>query len=142
MTTRDRHKRRQRAAGGPGGIWILVAILSSILLVFYLWGKVQVDIVLQDTDRLESEKKAILREIDGLKIEIEAMKSSQKISAMAMRQGMVYLSSASVEELEVDLDGVRMQAEIRKNDLTLAGMEWWPFRLRHAPERRISGERP
>ena len=142
MIMLDRNKQRRSATEGPGGVWILVAVLSFVMLVFFLWGKVQVDIVLQDTDSLESEKKAVLREIDALKVQIEAMKSSQKISALAMQQGLVYLSSGNVEELEVDLDGVELQGEIRKNDLTLAGMDGWPFRLRQAPERMHPGERP
>jgi len=142
MIMRDRNKQRYNAPEGPGGVWILAAVLSFVMLVFFLWGKVQVDIVLQDTDRLESRKKAILREIDGLKVEIEAMKSSQKISARAMQQGLVYLSSGNVGELEVDLDGVDMQGEIRKSDLTLAGLEWWPLGLHQASEHANDGERP
>ena len=40
----------------------LIMLLGLVMIMFYLWGRVQIDSVLRETDKLEGRKTTLLRE--------------------------------------------------------------------------------
>jgi len=105
----------------PKGGFILFGMVAFVLVAFYLWGKVQVDFVLRGNDRLEQKKRVLQRELNDLRVQVNAMKSYQRITELAKKQGMVFVSANRLAELSVDLDGLDVPINVQEYELQVAG---------------------
>ena len=105
-----------------GGGWVLIFVLGLTMLGFYLWGKVEIDFVLRENDGLKDRKFALQRERDDLRLQVDGMRSYQRIVRLAKEQGMVVLSSNRMAELTVDLTGVDTYLSGEASGLKYAGI--------------------
>ncbi len=103
------------------GRFILFGMVAFVLVAFYLWGKVQVDFVLRGNDRLEQKKRALQRELNDLRMQVNAMKSYQRITELAKKQGMVFVSANRLAELPVDLEGLDVSLNVQEYEFQVAG---------------------
>ncbi len=114
-----------------GGLILMMGFFSVALIVFYLWGKVQVDFVLRENQQLDRKKKSVERVVDDLRIQVDALKRYQRIVELAKEQGMEFLSASQLDELTVDLNNVEDHRRIEDSDVRYAGFVW----LNHLPKR-------
>ena len=121
------------------GIFFLMSLTGIAVVVLYLWGRVQIDLVLRENGALGQEKQNVQSEIDVLRAQVNSMKGYQQIIEKAKSRGMVFLSTARRAELPVDLKGLKSPVELQENDLQLAGMDPFgiPWKLR--PKSQQSG---
>jgi len=92
------------------------------MLGFYLWGKVQIDFVLRDNDKLAYQKKILLQEIKDLQVQIEALQSYQRIVRLAKKQGLVFVSPMQRSVLTVQTDGTQDPTYKKSSDVKCAGL--------------------
>jgi cell division protein FtsL len=114
-----------------GGLILMMGFFSVALIAFYLWGKVQIDFVLRENQRLDRKKKSVERVVDDLHIQVDALKRYQRIVELAKEQGMEFLSASQLDELTVDLNDVNDHRRIEDSDVRYAGFVW----LNHRPKR-------
>ena len=84
-----------------GAEWVV--FLGLVLFMASLWGRVRIDTVLRDTAKLEKQKATLIRDINALRVEVNAQKSYAQIAAKARQQGMEVLPASRRAELAVDL---------------------------------------
>ena len=95
---------RTPAPSGRGlGFWTLAGLA---VLLLYVWGRVQIDFVIQGNDRLREERNRLHAEVDDLVVQVSAMKSYQRIVDLAQKRGLVSLSPSQIAEVTVDLEGL------------------------------------
>ena len=99
----------------------LILLLGLVMIMFYLWGRVQIDTVLRETGKLEGRKTALLREIDALRVEVNTQKSYAHIAAQAKARGMEVVPAVRRAELAVDLGDV-YPVQAPEPKLRVAGM--------------------
>lgn len=116
-------KKKQGKSGAHRGVE-LTLLLGLTLLMFYLWGRVQIDTVIRDRARLETRRMALVREIDGLRVEVNALKSYAQISAKAKAQGMDVIPASRRRKLAVDLHDV-LPVGLPSARLRVAGLGVW-----------------
>ena len=85
---------------------ILFWLVGFVMVVFYLLGKVQINFVLQENDKLKRQERALQLAIDDLRSQIDAMRSYKRIVELAQKQGLISLSPSRVAELQVDMKGI------------------------------------
>lgn len=134
------NKKKGASAETRGG-FTLLGIVGFVLIMFYFWGKVQIDFILRKNDQLRQEKQTFQRELDELRVHVNAMKSYQRIVSLAEERGMVFPSTSNLEYLPVDLTGIKSVLEkneyeleyatftlkVKKQDLTRSGREYGDF---------------
>ena len=103
---------------------LLMGFSFVVLIAFYLWGKVQIDFVLRENQRLNRKKRSVQRVVDDLRIQVDALKRYQRIVELAKEQGMVFLSASQLDELTVDLNDVEDYRRIKDADVRYAGFVW------------------
>ena len=122
---KNRKYRKQRASPSfYGGMILLMGFSFVALIAFYLWGKVQIDFVLRENQRLDRKKKSVQRVVDDLRIQVDALKHYQRIVELAKEQGMEFLSASQLDELTVDLNDVKDRRRIEDSDVRYAGFVW------------------
>ena len=130
---KSRTYRKQRARlSFYGGLILLLGLSSVALIAFYLWGKVQIDFVLRENQRLDSKKKSVERVVDDLRIQVDALKRYQRIVELAKEQGMEFPAASQLDELTVNLQDVYDQRRIEDSDVRYAGFVW----LNRRPKRK------
>jgi cell division protein FtsL len=107
---------------------ILFFFLAIIMVIFYLWGKVQIDFEYRKNQSLESEKSKIEKEIYKLRTQIHVLESYQRITEQARKQGMVFLSPARIQKLYVDLEGIEHPVRFRQEKMQYAS--FYPNRIK------------
>jgi len=122
-----KHAKTTRKKSGVHRGTELLLLLGLTLLMFYLWGRVQIDTVIRDKARLETKRLALVREIDGLRVQVNALKSYAQISAKAKGQGMDVIPVSRRGRLAVELDGLA-PGEAPAAQLRVAGMAVWSGR--------------
>ena len=122
---KNRTYRKQRANPSfYGGMILLMGFSFVVLIAFYLWGKVQIDFVLRENQRLNRKKRSVQRVVDDLRIQVDALKRYQRIVELAKEQGMEFLSASQLDELTVDLNDIEDHRRIEDSDIRYAGFVW------------------
>ena len=93
------------------------------LTVLYLWGRVQIDFMIRDNDRLSRERLHLQHAVDDLRVEVSTKKGYQRIVTLAKEQGMVFVLASRIQELPVDLDGIGPIPEADDVKIQLAGFD-------------------
>lgn len=124
-----RKKRRTNASGSRSFLFFLVSVT---LVVLYLWGRVQIDFVIRENDRLGREVQQLQNAVDDLRVDVNAKKGYQRIVTLAREQGMVFVSASRIEELEVDLRGIHPLPEAMPAEVQFA-VGSAAFRLSRSP---------
>ena len=119
--THFRHTETGRSSSPLGGGIILFGFVAFVVVSFYLWGKVQVDFVLRESDRLGEKKQTLQREVADLQVQVNALKSYQRIVTHARNRGFVFVSASNLKELSVDMEGVNLYPRGMDADLQYAG---------------------
>lgn len=119
-----RSSSRRKKNSNSSGAFTLLAIASFVIFVLYLGAKVQVEEVLRETSELTQEKLYLERKVNDLNLEINGLKSYERISRLAKKQGLVPVESSDLEKLPVDFDGLSYFNIDPQKDLYHAGM--WP----------------
>jgi hypothetical protein len=83
------------------------ALLGLALFAFYLWGKIQIDFAVRKNAGLQRQCESLQHDIDDLRVDINHLKSYQRVTDKAQELGLVFLGSDQIEELPVDLSGLR-----------------------------------
>ena len=131
---------RAKASGTPNrrGLYPLLLILlvsfDSAAVLAYLWGRVQIDFAVRQNDKLLEQRRRIQDEIDQLSVRIDNLKSYQRIASLAKTQGLLFVPSERLEDLPVDLRGMRAPDTRGADGFALAGMAL--FESVGAPTRR------
>lgn len=112
-------QKSNRPASGKGIFFFFIAF---ILVVFYLWGKVQIDFEYRKNQSLGSEKSKLEKEIKGLRTQIHVLESYQRITELARKQGMVFLSPTRVQKLYVDLEGIEHPVQFQQGKMQYASL--------------------
>ena len=81
------------------------------LFAVYLWGKIQIDFAVRKNAGLQRRCESVLHDIDDLRVEINTLKSYQRVTDMAREQGLVFLEPDQIEVLPVDLSGLKHNPE-------------------------------
>ncbi len=111
----------------PGEL-LLFGILSLSLLMFHLWGKIEIDFQIHENTRLENQVDSLWHRIDDLQISVSRLRSVNRIQEMARDLGMVPLSGSDKEDLAVDLEGLNAGTVFRADEMWMAGFS--PFDLK------------
>lgn len=122
-------KNRGAVSRHRGGL-VLSFVVGFVMVAFYFWGRVQIDFVLRGNDRLEQRKRAFQRELDELRVQVNAMKSYQRIVDLAKKRGMVFVSASRLAELPVDMRGVETPLNMQEYELQYAGFNMIGLRQR------------
>jgi len=115
----SRKSSQNRSGSSP---FVLVGFLSLVILGFYLWGKVQIDFVLRDNDKLAYQKKILEQDIKDIQVQIEALRSYQRIVRLAKKQGLVFVSPTRRGVLTVQTDGSANSVQKQTSDVKCAGL--------------------
>jgi hypothetical protein len=124
---KDRHP-------GNNGIFLMIVLSSVMMSIFYLWGKIQIDLILRENGHLEQERQSIQHEIDDLQVRIDGLKGYQQIVQKAKILGLDFVSPERIEELPVDLQGLDHVIPQEENRLQYAGVE--PFGIQRIIEQK------
>ena len=103
----------------------LLALIFSIELVMilvHLWGRVQIDFAAGRNDRLLDRRRMLQAEIAGWTVQIDNMKSYQRIEAVARQQGLEPVSAERLRDLPVDLKNLRPVRSAKGPAVVYAGM--------------------
>ena len=118
--TSNHTKSRKRKELVSNRIWILfLGIVSFILIVLYLYGRIQINIDLREIDQMEQESAIIQQEIDDLRLQVNVLKRYDRIFLLAKKQGLMAVRRSN--ELPVDLSGLEEEGAQVRNDLKYAG---------------------
>ena len=90
-------KTQKRRSGIPG----LIFMLGLILLIFFLWGRVHIDFAVQELQNLEVERESMIRDIEELQASVDAMRQFQRISDLAIQQGLTFVDHSKRVQLPV-----------------------------------------
>ena len=122
---RSAARKKKTGAGGPA--FTLLGLAAFVIFIFYLGAKVQVEEVLRETSELTEEKLYLDLKVNDLNLEINALKSYERISRLAKRQGLVPLESRDLKQLKVNFDGLSFFTINPRLGLSHAGMQpVWP----------------
>lgn len=121
------------------GAFSFFSFLGLALFLFYLWGKVQIDFVVRGNAQKKQAGISLQHEIDDLRIEINRLKSYQRITDLAITQGLTFLPPNRIEELPVDLSGLKPDVSDGENRIILAGMDPFSIRSKKQIKSWISG---
>jgi cell division protein FtsL len=100
-------RKRKRTQSNDG----FFLFIGFVIMVFYLWGKVQIDFEYRRNQVLNTDKMKLEEEIKQLKVQIHSLESYQRITDRAIKQGMVFLSPNQIQKLPADLDGIKNPVE-------------------------------
>ena len=101
---------------------MFLIFLGIIITSFYLWGKVQIDFVLRENDRLNLERQTAQRELDDLRAQVNALKRYDRIVELAKKWGMVPVTTSNLDQLTVDIEDLKTHPGERRLSLRYAGM--------------------
>jgi hypothetical protein len=93
-----------------------------ILFVLYLWGKVQIDFSVRKNADLRQACKILQHDIDDLHAEIDHLKSYPRITELAAEQGLMFPPPERIEDLSVDLDGLKPNPREDGREMVLASL--------------------
>ena len=109
MKKRQKHKKSAAASSSQAG-FILWIFLVVIMLVFYLWGKVQIEFIMRQNDELSREKRMLQQKVSALRITVNRKRRYERIVKEARSLGLnfvapnrLYELPVSTEELENDV---------------------------------------
>jgi hypothetical protein len=109
-------KKLKKRSGLPG----LVFILGFILLIFFLWGRVHIDFAVQELQDLDLERESMIHNIEELQASVDALHQFQRISALALQQGLTFVDHSKRYRLPVDFSGLEA-VYIPESGLQVAG---------------------
>jgi len=112
---------RKRGSPFRAGM-LLFATLGFALLVVYLWGKVRIDFAVRENARIARECQDLRRSIDDLRAEIHNLKSYQRITMLARKQGLAFVQPHQRQDLPVDFSGLKPLPRQPRRDAVLAGI--------------------
>jgi len=128
-------KQRGRESSGRPRMVVFFFLASVGMIVLYLWGRVQIDFVIRDNDRLGGECQRLQYVVDDLRVEVSALKGYARIVGRAKERGMVFVSAARIRELPVDLEGIGPAPEVGGLTVQYAGFDfrgWLPQPRKHS----------
>jgi hypothetical protein len=98
----------------------IFSLISLGSFAFYLWGKIQIDFAVRKNAGLERQYQSLQHDIDNLRVDINTLKSYQRITDTAQEQGLVFLEPDRIDELPVDLSGLKPDRGTRSPKTVLA----------------------
>jgi len=131
-----RMKGRKKRANNTRSIILFYGFIGFIIIVLYMWGKVQIDFILRDIDTLRDKKSVLQIEVDNLQIEVNRMRSYTRIVKEARKLGLDFVAASKITTLEVDLQGIDSYDYNRPLKLRYAGLN--PF---NKPEEEASEDK-
>lgn len=118
----SQQNKRKSASSSYGGGFVLLIFLGTIVTSFYLWGKVQIDFVLRENDQLNLKRQTVQRELDDLRAQVNALKRYERIVDLAKKRGMVPVTTSNLDQLSVDMKGLKTYSSEKELSLRYAGM--------------------
>jgi hypothetical protein len=101
-------------------LFTVFSFLGLVMFVFYLWGKIQIDFAVRNNADLERQCRSLQHDIDDLRVEINTLKSYQRVTDAAQNQGFVFVGPDQTGELPVDLSGLKAIGSERTQKTVLA----------------------
>jgi hypothetical protein len=115
----------------------LIFFIDVIMILAHLWGRVQIDFTMRRNEEWLGRKRRLQAEIADLSVQIDNMKSYQRIAALAREQGLEPVSAGRLQDLPVDLKHLHRAEPNRPAAVVYAGL--MPFRLKSQPSDTAAG---
>jgi hypothetical protein len=111
------------------GLLSLIFSIEILMILVHLWGRVQIDFAVRRNDHLNDRKRMLQAKLAERTVEIDALKSYQRVSAEARRLGLEPVSAERLQDLAVDLEDLRAPRPRSGPAAVYAGM--LPFGMKH-----------
>jgi hypothetical protein len=111
------------------GILSLIFSIEAIMILVHLWGRVQIDFAVRRNDQLSDRRRMLQAKLAERTVEIDALKSYQRVAAEARRLGLEPVSAERLQDLAVDLRNLRQPGSRSGPAAVYAGM--LPFGMKH-----------
>lgn len=98
---------------------LVLMLFFFVLLGFYMWGSVQINLVILENDNLLSEKEIIMQQVNELRMQMNRMKSYQRIAPLARNMGLLPVPAVMLDEIAVDFE--EQHKEKKKSRVQYAG---------------------
>lgn len=85
-------------------IWEAALLISMLMCMFYLWGRVQMNKVQGEKTKLVKEKEQLVAYRKNLEIEINQLKSLGNISKQVAARGLTHISASMTDDLVVSFN--------------------------------------
>jgi len=125
-------RKKKRAKSGTGshsvplpftrGQFLLWSCITLIMLMLYLWGKVEIDFNVRNADTLNGRIQRLQREVNALQVEVNAKRRYQRIVNLAQAQGLVFIKPGHISVLVVDIDEREPAGKTDDRPVRYAGM--------------------
>jgi len=102
-------------------LWLFVVV---IMLVFYLWGKVQLEFIMRQNDELSGEKRILQQKVNALRIKVNRKRRYERIVAKARSQGLNFIAPNRLYELRVSKEELENDVYRKFDKIQYAG---WPI---------------
>ncbi len=104
MPARKKRKTKAKTSAQGDNSFFLFLAGVTLLLVFYLYGKVQIHVDLKRIDKIAEEMKSLERKRDNLRINVNGLKGYQRIVREAKKQGLVFVDSDKMSKIYIEFD--------------------------------------
>ena len=122
MIPRTRTRNLKSKGSAARNLLFLILLFDVVAVLAHLWGRVQIDFSMRRNQKLLDRKHRVQAEIDGLSAELDNLKSYQRIASLAKAQGLQFVSSDRLEDLPVDMRGLRRPDFHEEGGVALAGI--------------------
>jgi len=104
------------------GLLTVIFSIELVMILVHLWGRVQIDFAAGRNDQLLDRKRMLQADIAECTVQIDNMKSYQRIAAEARRQGLEPVPAERLQDLPVDLKNLRPTRPPKGPAVVYAGM--------------------
>lgn len=120
MKKRQKHKKSAAASSSQAG-FILWIFLVVIMLVFYLWGKVQIEFIMRQNDELSREKRMLQQKVSALRITVNRKRRYERIVKEARSLGLNFVAPNRLYELPVSTEELENDVYRKFDQIQYAG---------------------
>jgi hypothetical protein len=118
---------KSRSRSRYAGFLFFWGFWGFVVLVFYLWGRVEIDFIIRENDALLEKKSSLQRSVDDLRIQVDTLKGYHRVVEFVKKRGMVSISANKLSELPVDLDGIEFHPSLGEVEIKYAGFPLFPM---------------
>jgi predicted nucleic acid-binding protein len=94
--------------GAARGLLLLIFLADLAAVVLHLWGRVQIDFAVRRNEKRMETVRRLQDEVEALGLDIDRLQSYAQVASAARGQGLVFVPADRLQDLVVDLEGVRI----------------------------------
>jgi len=112
-----RKKQKTRASFGL----FAFVMFFMVLLSLYMWGSVQINLIIVENDSLAAERDLITQQVNDLRMQVNQKRSYQHIAPLARKMGLIPVPAVMIDEIAVDTEAPKVP-EPRRAGVQYAGV--------------------